>query len=248
MRPYVLVLIVCFLIAARLAYSSSIEIDISQNMNVEMTHESVDNSSSLVKFYYQVYNTGSIPYSARIRTYVYNESGLIFDGWSNEKDFMPGDKKTIETYWHANAKGRYNTTLRIYYGNEMTEKKGISFEVVNDTIPDETFDIRNFRTYEDYVVFEIGGKTDHNNVTVIPSKYVPGWVFDQKVVDEVKGGLFRAVKISYHPTVWQPTDLKLTFVTSDGMHYYEKIVQMKKTQGFEGMFYEILDSLKSLFA
>ncbi|MFH1228918.1 MAG: hypothetical protein V1678_00650 [Candidatus Aenigmatarchaeota archaeon] len=248
MRSYFIFSIICLLILATLAYSSSIEIVISQNINVNVTHEQIDASSNLVKFTTEVYNTGSVPYSARIRTYVYNEDRLVFDGWSQEKALMPGDKKTFDTYWHADSKGGYNTTLRVYYGNEMMELSGKPVEIANNATPEDFFEVRNFRTYDNYVMFEIESKIDEAKVKIIPIGYVPGWIFEQRNVEEVKSGLFRAVKMDYYPTLWQPTDLKLVIVTQDGKHYSEKTLKMAKGSGIENMFYSILDSIKSLFS
>jgi hypothetical protein len=248
MRSYIIFSMICLLVLATLAYSSSIEIVIRQDIKTNVTTERINVSSNLVKITEEVYNTGSVPYSARVRTYVYSNDTMVFDGWSQEKGLMPGDKKTFDTYWHADSKGEYKTSLRVYYGNEIMETPGSSFEIKSNDSSEDFFQIRNFRTYDNYVMFEIESKTDQANVRIIPSGYAPGWIFEQKVVGEVKSGLFRAVKMDYAPTLWQPTDLKLTMVTQDGEHFSEKTLMMDKGSGVESMFYSVLDSIKSLFS
>lgn len=246
MKKLFLMFVLCLLILSKLSTSTSIEVDVNEDVRSQITHEIQNVSLNVVNFSSEVYNIGSIPYNARTRIFVYNESKLLFNGWSQEKTLMPGDKKTFNIYWYTNSKGKYESKLRIYFGNEIIENEKNDFQVSESLTSEDVFEIENFRTYEDHVIFDIISKKDVKNVIIIPSQYVPGWIFEQKTVENFKKGMIKPVSINYYPTVWKPTSLKLAVVAEDGKYYSEKIVQMKKEEGITNLIYTILDNLKLL--
>lgn len=244
MKILFLTVILCLLILTKLSLSALIDVDISEDIKSKIIYENNSVSFDVVNFSTEFYNIGSIPYSARTRIFVYNDSKLIFNGWSQEKDLMPGDKKTFNIYWYANSLGRYESKLRFYFGNEIIENEKKEFQVNETLIPEDVFEIYNFRTYDNYVIFDIKSKKDVKNVIIIPSKYISGWIFEQKTIESIKKDSIKTLKINYYPTLWKPTTLKLSIVAENGKYYSEKDLEMKKEEGIIGMIYSILDSLK----
>jgi hypothetical protein len=238
--------VLCFLILAKFAFSSIIEVDISEDVKSDVIHESITTSFNVVNFSTELYNTGSVPYDARARVYVYNESRLIFSGWSQKEDMMPGDKKTFDVYWYANSPGNYESKLRVYFGNEIIENEKRDFQIEDSLEPEDIFLIESFRTYDDHVVFDVVSKKDVKNVIILPSDYVSGWIFEQKTIENIKKDVINTVSIKYQPTVWKPTNLKISVMAENGKFYSEKTVEMKKEQGITGLIYNILDNLKLL--
>ena len=245
MKTY-LFFILCFLILTKIALSSLIEVDISEDVKSDVIHESIITSFNVVNFSTELYNTGSVPYDARARIFVYNESKLIFSGWSQKEDMMPGEKKTFDVYWYTNSPGNYESKLRVYFGNEITESEKRDFQIKDSLEPEDVFIIESFRTYDNHVVFDIVSKKDVENIIIIPSSYISGWIFEQKTIENIKKNIINTVSINYQPTVWKPTSLKLSIVAENGKFYSEKTLEMKKEQGITGLIYNILDNLKLL--
>jgi len=238
--------VLCFLIFTKIAFSSLIEVDISEDVKSDVIHETITTSFNVVNFSTELYNTGSVPYDARARIFVYNESKLIFSGWSQKEDMMPGEKKTFDVYWYTNSPGNYESKLRVYFGNEITENEKKEFQINESIEPEDVFIIENFRTYDDHVVFDIISKRDVENVIIIPSNYVSGWIFEQKTIESIKKDFIKTISLDYQPTVWKPTNLKIAVVAENGKFYSEKIVEMEKERGIMNLIYSILDNLKLL--
>lgn len=247
MKKLFLLFIICFLIFSRLSVSTSIEVDVNEDVKSQIIHETQSVSINVVNFSSEVYNIGSIPYTARARIFVYNGNKSIFSGWSQEKVLMPGDKKTFDVYWYSSSPENYESKLRIYFGNEIIENEKNNFQVTESLTPEDIFEVENFRTYDNHVVFDTVSKKDVNNVIIIPLQYVPGWIFEQKTIEKVKKNLIKPVLINYYPTVWEPTTLKLAIAAENGKYYSEKIIQMNKKEGITNIIYTILDNLKLLF-
>jgi len=245
MKTYIF-FILCFLILAQIAFSSLIEVDISEDVKSDIIHEVINTSFNAVNFSTEIYNTGSVPYDARARIFVYSENKLIFSGWSQKEDMMPGDKKTFNMYWYASSPGNYESKLRVYFGNEIIESEKEEFQIKDSLEPEDVFIIESFRTYDDHVVFDIVSKRDVENVIIIPSGYVSGWIFEQKTIKNIKKNVINTISINYQPTVWKPTSLKISVMAENGRFYSEKIVEMKKEEGVTGLIYNILDNLKLL--
>lgn len=246
MKKLFLFFILCFLILVNAVFPSLIEVDISEDIKSEIIHESPIISYNVVNFSTEFYNTGSVPYDSRARILVYNETKLIFSGWSQKEDLMPGDRKTFDIYWYTNSPGKYESKLRVYFGNEIIENEKKEFQVNEPLIPEDVFTIENFRVYDNHVIFDVLSKKDVENVIIIPSDYVAGWIFEQKSIENVKKDIIKTISINYYPTVWKPTNLKLAVVAENGKYYSEKIVEMKKEGGIANLFYTILDNLKLL--
>jgi len=246
MNKTFLFFVLCFFILTKIAFSSLIEVDISEDIKSEVIHESITTSFNVVNFSIEFYNTGSVPYDARARIFVYKEGKLIFSGWSQKEDMMPGEKKTFDVYWYASSPGNYESKLRVYFGNEIIEDEKREIQIKDPLEPEDAFIIENFRTYDDHIVFDIVNKKNVENVIIIPSDYVSGWIFEQKVIESIKKDMIKTISIDYQPTVWKPTNLKIAVIAEYGRFYSEKIVEMKKEQGIMNLIYSILDNLKLL--
>jgi mRNA-degrading endonuclease HigB of HigAB toxin-antitoxin module len=246
MKKLLLIVILCSLILIKFAFSSLLEVDISEDIKSKIIYETQNISFNVVKFSTEFYNTGSISYNARARIFVYNNNKLIFSGWSQEKILMPGDKKTFDIYWYADSPVKYESKLRMYFGNEIVENNKTEFQVNETLKPEDVFEINNFRTYDNYVIFDIKSKKDAKNVIIIPYKYVSGWIFEQKTIENIKKDSIKTIKIPYYPTVWKPSNITLAIVAETGRYYSEKTLEMKKEEGILKIIYNILDSLKLL--
>jgi len=236
--------IICFLLLTKIAFSALIEVGISQVIENKVISQTENISFNAVKFQTEIYNTGSIAYDSRVRIFIYNDSKLIFDGWSQEKDLMAGDKETFDIYWYSKYPGKYEYKLRVYFGNEINETEKKEFEIDHLLDYKDVFEVYNFRTYDNKIVFDLKSKENVKNIEIIPYDYTPGWIFEQETIDEMKKDSIKTVSIPFYPTVWEPSKLTLAIVAEDGKFYSERVEEMKKEAGIIDLINNILNSLR----
>jgi hypothetical protein len=224
------------------SYATSINVDIDQLIQCKNVHLEQTVSGGIVNITSEFYNTGSIPYGARLRLFIINGTRIVFSGWSEEYSMMPGDKSSASIYWHAPA-GSYSAFLRAYYGNEIEDYESFDIDVSNYTTTQDVFRIGSIHTYDERVVFDITSDVDANDVVIVPEGYASGWVFEQRKVS-LKKGVIKTVSLAYAPTVWQPSVLRIT-ASSAGYHS-QTAFQMVKEQGLMMTLNSVFDSLKML--
>lgn len=246
MKRLLLSFILCALILASIAFSTLMEVNINEEVKNKFIFNNETISNNVVKFSMELYNIGSVAYNDRIRIFIYNNDSLLFNGWSQEKKLMSGDKKAFDIYWVTNSPGIYKYKLRSYFGNEIAESEEKEFEIKETLDYEDVFEINNFRTYDNKVIFDVKSKKDVKNVIIIPYSYVSGWIFEQKSIESIRKDVIKPVSIDYYPSVWIPSTLKLAIVAENGKYYSEKTVEMKKEEGILKMFNNLLDSLKLL--
>ena len=220
-----------------------IKVEVPESLFGNFTSFSYDSSKDILKFWFEFYNSGSTAYKTRVRLDVFNDSRIIFTGWSDEKVLMPGDRKNFEIYWYTNSTGNFSIRVRAYFGNEIFERR-ITIEKNNSFSPQDIFEIRNFRTYDDFIVFDIKAKRNAKNVVVLPSNFPLGWIFEQKRIDFLKKEEEKTIAINYQPTVWTEGKLSLIVASDDGKYKTEKIFEMKKETGIIWLIHFLLDKIK----
>lgn len=242
MRNLVLICLVCFFIYVNIALASLIEVDILETLEGDISSLNYDNSSNIVKFTTEFNNKGSVSYKTRIKIVVFDGDDVIFTSWSKENVLMPGDKKVFENYWFSDG-GKYDMKIRAYLGNEIKDYK--KFEIsLKDIEPEDVFEIKNLRSYDDYVVFDVFSSRDVEDVVIMPSQYILGWIFEQESIENMHANSTKTVKISYYPSVWMPSDVKILVASDEGKYFSEESFEMEKNTGLWGLFYFWLDSLK----
>ncbi len=240
-------LILCFLILVGIAQSALIEVGVVEQLKGNISSINYDNSSNLVKFSIEFYNTGSVPYKARIKTEIFNNSNLVFNGWTQEKEFMTGDKKTLDIYWYGNYTGEYSVKLRTYFGNEIKDYRKFKISVNKIAESESIFEIKNFRTYDNYVIFDVKSNETVKNVIIIPDNYVSGWIFEQKRLDNITKDRTKTIVLPYKPSLWIPTNVTLKVISNNGKYYTERTIEMKKNEGLIGLFYNVIDFFRLVF-
>ncbi|MFH1473655.1 MAG: hypothetical protein ABIE55_02055 [Candidatus Aenigmatarchaeota archaeon] len=242
-----LMILIFFLLLISIAYSAVVEVGITETLEGNISSLNYDSSSNIVKFSVEFYNTGSIPYKARIKTEVFNESEMIFSGWGQETEFMSGDKKVSYIYWYASNIGDYSAKLKVYFGNDIKEYKNFDIIVKGHKEPEDNFEIRDLRTYDDYIVFDLYSKKYAENIVVIPKGYTPGWIFEQAVIDAIPKARSKLVVLKYQPTIWRPSNISLEIVSNKGMYHTEERVEMSKGEDLIGLLLYVMDSLRIAF-
>jgi hypothetical protein len=236
-------LAVCFILLASIAaYSSSIEVGVREILKGSALSINYDNTSSAVRFSTEFYNTGSVGYKARMRLHVLYNDSVVFEGWSQEEEMSPGEKKDYNIYWDAETPGTYSAEIRAYFGNEMTDYKKFDFSVGSTAAMGDSFAIDQFRTYDDHIVMDVSSKVN-GTLVVLPSDYTNGWIFEQKDF-AIGENATKTISINYIPTLWSPSSVNIIAMSKDGKYCSEKTFEMKREQGLAGLFFSLIDGIK----
>lgn len=241
------ILFIVFLLSfCRIVCAASVDIDIIKDLRGEINSLVSDARTNLVEFESEFYNIGSIPYSARMRIDVYEDDRMIFTGWGREEDFIPGHRRINKIYWYSNDTGKFTARARVYYAKEILilEKE---FEKTSSGLSESAFEIRGLRTYDDYIVFDVTAREDASNLVILPSGFPPGWIFEQKTINSMEKDSTKTVLLNYEPTVWAPSNLKLSVASDDGKYYSESEFELKRESGIFGAINYLIDSIRLLF-
>ncbi len=203
-------LLIFIMVFSVVASASSIKVGVTETFEGNPVFFISNVTENLVKFSTEFYNTGTIPYKARMRIDVFEEK-RIFSGWSKEKPLMPGDRDYFEVFWYSEEAGNFTALLRAYFGNEI-----IAYDFINLTMGKSTA--------EDYINISVG-RISYDSIefslepdieaVIIPYDYNPGWIFEQ--TKDV---------ISYEPTLWVPSDVSVYAVSLDGKYYGKKTFRL----------------------
>ena len=205
-------------------------------------NKSISNNPFLVSF--EIFNSGSVGYRARVRMDIYKDKNFLFSGWSKEHSLNPGIRSKFDIYWFpVNLTGNFIAKIRVYYGNEMDDLKPINFKVKNTLTPKDVVEITNFKTYNDEIIFNIKSDQTLNNVLFIPSDYPLGWVFEQKKIENLEKNEKKQIVIPYEPTLWRETELTINVITEDGEYYTKKQFSLER----EGRLSQLLHYLLKIF-
>jgi len=246
------ILIITFLLMISISKSQVVDVNIKEVTRVETTN--IDYNSTVTdgkpfKMNVELFNSGSVGYKARIRLDISDKDNLIFTGWSDERNFVPGTREIYDLYWYpSNFKGKFKASIRVYFANEINKIKEINFEVKTSNKSQENiFEILDFRTYDDEVVFLLKTNKTVENIIITPSNYTSGWVFEQSKIDKLNSGNIKIIDLKYEPTLWKEGDVSFKIFTEDGKYYTSKSFTLKKETSFWKHIYGIINSLRVFF-
>lgn len=226
-----------------LTQATIVEVEVPKSLEGSLVSFSYDSSKDVMKFRLEFYNTGSTAYKARIRLDMLNNSKITFTAWSDEKVLMPGERKNFEIYSYSNSTGNFTLRSRVYFGNEIQEKF-FMIEKNNSFLPEDIFEIKNFRTYDDFFVFDIKANKTAKDVVILPHNFPLGWIFEQKKIALLDESEEKTVAIKYHPTVWTEEKVILIVASDGGKYKTEKTFEMKKEIGILWLTHYLTDQIK----
>jgi len=229
------ILISIFILVIILAFplnSQEVEVYIKGVLKSEVT--SLKYNSELkygepFKVSFEILNSGSLDYRARVRLDVLNGDDLFYAGWSKEIPLWPGQSRYYELYFYpVNMTGNFTGKIRIYHANEIKELEPVQFKIESMITPEKNIQLTGIKTYEDRI--EVGLRSDQelNNVIIIPSDYPMGWIFEQSKIDEIRKGEEKKVELRYEPTIWKPTEVVIHVFTEDGKQHTSESFLMER--------------------
>jgi hypothetical protein len=203
-------------------------------------------SNGVLKVNPEFYNTGSVAYKVRVRLDILNSTDIIFTGWSKEETLMPGERKNFEIYWYTSRTENIVAKLRAYYGKETIERE-MRYKVENNQSSEDFFQVKFFRTYDDFIKFQMRSNKSLSNVLVIPKNYMMGWIFEQKKIENLNANQNIEVIIPYKADVWFSHDINIDVVTEDGRYYSVFSFNLQKEKDLWKYIHYITDKLNLFF-
>jgi hypothetical protein len=180
--------------------AQTIDVNIKEVTRVEATtlnYNSTISDGKPFKLNIELFNSGSTGYKARIRLDIFDKDNLIFTGWSDERQFFPGNRETYDLYWYPpNIKGKFKASIEVYFAHEINKIKQINFDVKSSSKSQENiFDILDFKTYDDEIVILVKSNKTVENIVFMPSNYVNNWIFEQKKINKLENGKLKIINL-----------------------------------------------------
>jgi hypothetical protein len=227
------------------ALAADIEVNIEETLSAKVTSLQ-HGQSDLVNFSVEIYNTGGFPYLARPRIDIVLPDGGAFTAWGDERRIQPGARSVFDMFWFTNATGKFPATLRYYFGGETGETDFV-VEKSGSGSPPSVFSVRDFRTYDGYVVFDVSSSVEATGVVVMPQNYPAGWVFEQRKVGRMGPSASRTVILPYSGAYF-PTDVGILVASDSGGYATSAGLRMEKEPGLNGVLHAVQDGLKIAFS
>ena len=245
MRKTSILIFLLFLVP--LVSAGFVEIGVKMEVRGNVSALFYNISNGVLKLNLEFFNTGSVAYKARARLDILNSTDTIFTGWSNEETLMPGQRKSFDIYWYSpRTENKLVAKLRVYHGKEIVERE-MKFKVKNIQTSEDVITIKNFRTYDEFIKFQIRSTKPLKNVLVIPKDYMIGLIFEQKKIENLDGNKNIEVIIPYEADVWFPYDITIDVVTDDGKYYSTFSFNLQKEKGLWKYIHYLTDKLDLFF-
>lgn len=213
------------------AFGTSIEVNVADMVNSEAKELSRTLNNNVLKVSYDVLNSGSSGYGARMRLDVFNGTGQTATLWSREEKLIPGERRTISMYWYG-PQDNENITVkaRLYRAYETAEVGNLT-EKFGKGDAEESIELDKIRVYDDEIRFRIKSRSDTERIIVYPEEYPRGWIFEQGTVDNIEAGRLKPASIHYETGLFSEKRITLLAVSEDGRYYGRRTFELKKEQG-----------------
>ena len=233
------------LILVPAACSTSIEVNVIELLDTNVKYiDCCMLNSNVMSASYDVFNTGSVAYAARIRLDIMDGAKKVTSIWSSESLLNPGERDTINMYWYEPEDKTITASARLYRAYDIVDIGNITWVFNDASTSYDAIDIEKIRVYDDKIKIKITAKNDTEKIVVYPVKYTAGWLFEQNVIEDVIAGKSRTLYMNYDAGVFHEAEITLVAVSEDGKYYGENTFLLKKETGIRkwiGMFMDLFD-------
>ena len=227
------------------AFSTSVEVNVIELLNTDIKYiDCCMLNSNVMSASYDVFNSGSVAYAARIRLDIVDETKKVTSIWSSESLLNPGERDTINMYWYEPEDKTITANARLYRAYDIVDLGNVTWFFDDASTSSGAIDIEKIRVYDDRIKIKITAENDTGKIIVYPVKYTAGWLFEQNVIEDVIAEKSRTVYMDYDAGVFREAEITLVAVSEDGKFYGEKTFLLKKESGIRkliGMFMDLLD-------
>ena len=233
------------LILVPAACSTSIEVNVIELLDTNVKYiDCCMLNSNVMSASYDVFNTGSVAYAARIRLDIMDGAKKVTSIWSSESLLNPGERDTINMYWYEPEDKTITASARLYRAYDIVDIGNITWVFNDASTSYDAIDIEKIRVYDDKIKIKITAKNDTEKIIIYPVKYTAGWLFEQNVIEDVIAGKSRTIYMNYDAGVFREAEITLVAVSEDGKYYGENTFLLKKETGIRkwiGMFMDLFD-------
>jgi len=212
-----------------------------------MKYNSLIENGEPLRVSFELFNSGSVGYKARVRLDIFKQNDLLQTVWSSEENFVPGVAHHFDIYYPVNLVGNFKVKLKVYFANEMKELKSFNLQVKKTTLADDTFDIKDFTTYEKEIEFNIVSNKTLEKVLIVPTNCPMGWVCEQTKIERIKENDLNKVTLLYEPSLWKESDITINILTEDGKYITTKSSTLKKVSALRQFFRDFPKIFKNIF-
>ena len=231
------------LILVPAACSTSIEVNVIELLDTNVKYiDCCMLNSNVMSASYDVFNTGSVAYAARIRLDIMDGAKKVTSIWSSESLLNPGERDTINMYWYEPEDKTITASARLYRAYDIVDIGNITWVFNDASTSYDALDIEKIRVYDDKIKIKITAKNDTEKIIIYPVKYTAGWLFEQNVIEDVIAGKSRTLYMNYDAGVFREAEITLVAVSEDGKYYGENTFLLKKETGIRkwiGMFMDL---------
>ncbi len=219
------------LFAASDVFGSSLQVNVEDIIGSETKEIGRKTANNVMRIDYDVLNSGSAGYGARMRLDIFGGIEKIATLWSREEKMAPSERKTISLYWFAQYAGNITAKARLYRGFEIVDAANTTEQFKNSSA-ENSIEINRVKVYDNEIRFRIKSKSDASKIIIYPTEHPEGWLFEQGFVDDVAAGKEKKASISYETGLFVPKKITLIAVSADGKHYGITTFVMEKEEGF----------------
>jgi hypothetical protein len=222
-------------------------------LDVEISSFGYESDLNLVKFTIETFNRGSISYRSRVKLDVLNttmvggeeKNKVLFTAWGKEEDLTPGSRMITQLYWHSDEVSDRKVRVRVYHADDILEEVyDIDKRETLSKAQSDVFKIKNFRTYDDYVLFDLTSNEFMGEVILIPKDFQTGWVFEQKILEDVPKGETLIVRLPYEHSMFTEEPVTIG-VVGDGSNIYDEFTfKMERKTGLFRWIQELIDGIR----
>jgi hypothetical protein len=230
--------------------AQEVKVGVLEVLEVEplnLKYNSLIENGEPLKVSFELFNSGSAGYKARVRLDIFNKNNLLQSSWSNEEDFVPGATHHFDIYYPVNIIGNFKAELKIYFANEIKELKSFNFQVKKITLHENPFYIENFNTYEKEIEFNIISNKTLDKILIIPTNCPIGWVCEQTKIEKIKENELSKITLYYEPSLWKESDIAINVLTEDGKYITIKSFTLRKVGMFKQFLHDFSRIIKKYF-
>jgi hypothetical protein len=246
-----LFLIITIIFLPIIVNSQEVKVNIKGTLDIEalnLKYNPLIENGEPLKVSFELFNSGSIDYKARVRLDILKQNNLLQTVWSNEEDFVPGATHHFDIYYPVNLVGNFNAELKIYFANEIKDLKSFNFQVKKITLPDRAFDIKNLNTYEKEIVFNIISNKTFEKILIVPTNCPIGWICEQTKIEKINENELNKIKLYYIPSLWKESDININIFTEDGKYITTKTFTLKRVGILRQFLHDFLITFQRFFS
>lgn len=241
---YLVSLFSIMFVSLPIIHGTTIEINVAEVLDSTIKEMDCCNlQNNLMGAKYDLLNSGSLEYVTKIRFDIYNGSKKLSTIWSKEYILNPGNRETLDLYWHNNVDGTLDVKAKLYRAYDIVDIGNLVWTFNGANNSEETINIENVHVYNDEIQFRVETLNDTKKVIVYPKNSPEGWIFEQNVVENLKSKKSKSTHINYETGIFSEREITLVAVSEDGKNYGEKTIVLKRESDFKKWINQLVNFL-----